>query len=333
MTAGAGGSPSVAMAALAAMGALTAWLASGLLSLVILLALVGAASGAADVAITALAGTAQRRTGQPVLLRAYGMFSVAVVASSLGTGAVLESGLAPTAGFVAVLVLAIAVGALVSVGHRSELIIAKSLDNDERRVSRTMGWRALPRLQALLLLGGLGALASAIENAHQSWGAVFLTDELGAGPLVAAIGPAAFAGTTALVRLGLSASPKLPPTAVVVSGALLTAAGTLLLATASSVAMGLVGLVLAAVGTATLAPTLISLLTEVVSDSVRGSATSVVSGVAYLGYLAGPVYVGTWSGAMGLSAALAAVAGLGVLLAILAGLSIPGIGSRGTKTA
>ena len=48
--------------------------------------------------------------------------------------------------------------------------------------------------------GALGAGAFAVENAHQSWSALFLTDELGAGALVAASGPAVFAAVTALTR-------------------------------------------------------------------------------------------------------------------------------------
>jgi hypothetical protein len=47
--------------------------------------------------------------------------------------------------------------------------------------------------------------------------------------------------------------------------------------------------------------------------------------VAYLGFLAGPVYVGTWAGAVGLPGAMLAVAALAAGLALLAGAALPGI--------
>ncbi len=42
------------------------------------------------------------------------------------------------------------------------------------------------------------ALAFAVEHAHQSWSALDLEDELGAGPAVAAAGPAVFAAVVAV---------------------------------------------------------------------------------------------------------------------------------------
>jgi MFS family permease len=68
-----------------------------------------------------------------------------------------------------------------------------------------------------------------------------------------------------------------------------------------------------------------SVLTATVPDKRRGAATSVVTTVAYLGFLAGPVYVGTWAGAVGLPGAMLAVAGLAAGLALLAGAALRGI--------
>jgi hypothetical protein len=50
--------------------------------------------------------------------------------------------------------------------------------------------------------------------------------------------------------------------------------------------------------------------------------------VAYLGFIAGPAYVGTWAGVVGLPGALLAVAGLAAGLALLAGAALPRIGPR-----
>jgi hypothetical protein len=59
-----------------------------------------------------------------------------------------------------------------------------------------------------------------------------------------------------------------------------------------------------------------------VPDERRGAATSVVTTVAYLGFISGPVYVGAWAGAVGLPGAMLAVAGLAAGLAVLAGAAL-----------
>jgi MFS family permease len=110
-----------------------------------------------------------------------------------------------------------------------------------------------------------------------------------------------------------------------VAGSALAAAGTAIVAVASGVPAGLAGLALAAAGIAALFPTVMSVLTATAPDERRGAATSVVTTVAYLGFLAGPVYVGTWAGAVGLPGAMLAVAGLAVGLALLAGAALRGI--------
>ena len=109
------------------------------------------------------------------------------------------------------------------------------------------------------------------------------------------------------------------PAAVLVAGSALAAAGTAMVAGAGGVPAGLAGLALAAVGIAALFPTLMSVLTAKVPDARRGTATSVVTTVAYLGFLAGPVYVGLWAGAVGLPGAMLAVAALAGVLALVAG--------------
>jgi hypothetical protein len=65
----------------------------------------------------------------------------------------------------------------------------------------------------LPLLALLGALAFAVENAHQSWSALYLDDELGARPATAAAGPAVFAAVVAVTRLAAAGGGPLPDVA------------------------------------------------------------------------------------------------------------------------
>ena len=80
----------------------------------------------------------------------------------------------------------------------------------------------------------------------------------------------------------------------------------------------------AAAGTAVLFPTLLVVLTGGVPDGLRGTATSAVTTVAYLGFLAGPAYVGAWADSVGLAGAMIAVAGLAAVLALLAPVALRG---------
>jgi MFS family permease len=303
------------IALLGGAGLLVAAGARDLVTLALALALLGAVSGAADVGINTAAGSAERASDRPVVTRAHATFSAAVVAASLLTGALRGLDAPVVAPFVLVAGAAAAVAiAFVRAGVAPER--RDALDRP-RRAARP----AVP-LAPLLVLGGLGALAFAVENAHQSWSALYLEDELRAGPAVAAAGPAVFAAVIAVTRFATANVAAAHPTAVMVAGSALAAAGTAIVAGAGGVPVGLAGLALAAAGTAALFPTLMSVLTATVPDARRGAATSVVSTVAYLGFLAGPVYVGTWAGAVGLPGAMLAVAGLAVLLAVLAAAAV-----------
>ena len=199
--------------------------------------------------------------------------------------------------------------------------MARAATDSARQLRKT-------RLAPLLVLGGLGALAFAVENAHQSWSALYLESELGARPAVAAAGPAVFAAVVAVTRIASASLAARRPAAVIVAGSGLAAAGTAVVAGAGDVPAGLAGLALAAAGIATLFPTLMNVLATTAPDERRGAATSVVTTVAYLGFIAGPVYVGTWAGAVGLPGAMLAVAGLAAALALLAAPSLGASASR-----
>jgi MFS family permease len=294
----------ILLVGLGTIGLAVAAAARDFVSLSVALALVGAASGGADVAINAAAGSAERATGRPVIARAHAAFSAAVVISSLSTGLLRSVG-APV---VLPFLLVAAATVLAAAAIRAWADGPVGAPAAERP--------ALP-IAALLVAGGLGALAFAVENAHQSWSAVYLADVLAANPAIAAAGPALFAAVVAATRFGVSAvSAAAAP--VIIAGAATAAAGSALMAAAGTVLVALIGVALAAAGTAVLFPMLLSAVTARVDESARGAATSVVTTVAYLGFLAGPAYVGGWAAATSLPGAMLAVATLAAVLALLA---------------
>lgn len=308
--------------ALGVAGAGLALTAVNLASLCFGLAVVGATSGAADVAINAIAGRAEQIAGRPVITRAHGIFSTFVVLASLGTG--LLSSLPLAVPFVAVAVLSLLAGAYL-LPVRYEGVRAPSDD-------APLGLRgSVP----FLLIGVLGALAFASENAHQSWSAVFAHSELHAGTGLSAVAPAVFAGTVAITRFAIGGLKAPHARLVLLIGALGAAFGAAIVAVAPTLFIAALGLVVAAAGTAVLFPTLVRIVSRNVEESHRGRATSLVTTVSYLGFLTSPVYVGLWADAVDLRGAMVAVAALGIglfalvpVLLRLSGFDLVGISER-----
>jgi hypothetical protein len=267
--------PGVTSASLAlfAAGALLPAVATSPLALAGALLVLGAVSGAVDVAINAEAAHAEAE-GQPAMNLSHAFFSASVVGASVMVGVLRTLGASVLAvlGTVAVMLLVIDV-ALTRI--RVE------------RVAATAEPERLPLLRIprpLLVLGALAAIAYLVENAWQSWSAVYLESSLGAAAGIAALGPALF-GASAL---------------------------------AGSVPVALAGIAVAGLGTSVCAPTLLGLAGRLVAPDQRGSAVSAVTTLAYTGFLIGPAAVGLVAGATSLSVALAGVAAVAALLAALA---------------
>jgi MFS family permease len=301
-------------AALAAFGAAAVLpgLATSMAALCAALLVLGATSGAVDVAINAEGVRSEAATRRPIMSLAHGTFSACVVGGSLAAGGLRAAGAGPE------LVLAL-VGAVV-VTMAVALLRAPAAGGP--RPAARASLRHVPRL--LVILGGLCALAFFVENAWQSWGAVHLESDLDATPAVGALAPALFAGAAALSRLGGHAlAGRVSELTLLRGGALLGAAGTLLGALAPVTALALVGVVVAGAGISICAPVLFSIAGRGADEAVRGAAVSIVTTIAYLGFLVGPAAVGLLASATTLETSLAAVSGVALALAILAPLSTP----------
>jgi predicted MFS family arabinose efflux permease len=292
-------------AAFAVCGFLPA-LATSPVGLAGVLLLLGATSGSLDVVINA-EGVRSEAVGRPVLRLAHGIFSVAAVGGSVGAGTLRAAGAGPAA------VFGVAAG-LVMAGALAAAILAPAPPgHEEAPTLRDLLRAPLP----LVVLGGLCALAFFVEGAWQTWSAVHLDTTLGASAAVAAAGPALFAGSMAVGRIG-GQSLRIGERTLLALAASLAAAGSVVAATASSTPVALAAIVVAGLGTSICAPTLIAIAGRSTTAERRGSAVSVVTTVAYLGFLIGPAAVGLAAQATSLRAALAAVAGVALALAALA---------------
>jgi MFS family permease len=307
--------PKVAAGAISLLGIVGAGLALtavNLPSLCIGLGIAGASSGAADVTMNAVAGRAENITGRPVITRVHGTFSTFVVLTSLGAGITSAASWPLAVPFIAVTALCLAAGAIMlkAIPHRATTHDVGTTTAKAPSPSRT-------RITPLLLIGALGALAFASENAHQSWSAVFAQDELHAGAGLTTVAPAVFAGTVAITRFAIGSLKTAHARPVILTGALAAAGGALVIAGAPTLLIAALGLVMAGAGTAVLFPTLLATVSRNVEESYRGRATSIVSTVSYLGFLLGPVYVGVSADAAGLRGAMIAVAALAAALFVL----------------
>ena len=262
----------------------------------------GAFSGAANVCVNSLAVRAEQASGKPVIARAHGLFSLSLVAAILAS----VIGLTPVPAF-----------ALLTFAAMVYALLAPRTLSPEARGRMSARPRAASA-RVFLLIGGLGALAFMLESSHQAWTAIYLQQRLGLPRTSALLGPAAFYLVVALARVALGLLPQRHPTRVVALGAAAGAAGTTLVALAVDLPSALIGVVVAAAGTAVLFPTLLSIAAEQTGSASSGFATSRVTAISYLGFLGGPVYVGFWSAAFDLQLAFVAVACLGLFLALLA---------------
>jgi predicted MFS family arabinose efflux permease len=302
------------ISALGVVGVGLALTAVDLASLCAGLALAGASSGAADVAMNAVAGRAEKLAGRPVITRAHGVFSSLVLLASLATGLASAASLPLVVPFIAVAALSIIAGAAML----KTLSPGLAVQGHNAIAAADSSPAARSKIVPLLLIGMLGALAFASENAHQSWSAVFAHDELHAGGGLTTVAPAVFAGTVAITRFSIGGLKAAHPGTVLLAGALAAAAGAAIIAAAPTLFIAALGLVVAGAGTSVLFPTLLGVVSQNVEESRRGRATSVVTTVSYLGFLLGPVYVGLWADAAGLRGAMVAVAALAAVLFLLA---------------
>ncbi|MCK2215958.1 MFS transporter [Actinomadura sp. ATCC 31491] len=340
------------LATLGVLGVVLSVVPAGYAGLCAGILLVGAGSGACDVAINTLAATVERRTGRPVVARSHAAFSGAVALSSLGAGALAGLAGSLVVNFAAAGAVVVALGAA-AVARTGAATTAgddhpapgttpgdvhpapgTTAGDDHPAPASTVGddhSAPAPARGAAVLWGGLvvvgavGALAFAAENAYQSWAAVLLTDTFAAGPAAAAAAPAAFAATAALSRLAAGAFMLRRPLAALAGGALVATAGGVLTALAPVPALAVAGVVVAACGTAALFPTLLSYGLRDVRGAARGRATSAVTTVAYLGFLAGPACFGLLADAAGVQRAFLGVAAVtGALLVTIPALSAAG---------
>ena len=166
----------------------------------------------------------------------------------------------------------------------------------------------------LVVLGAVAGCTAYGEGALTDWGALYLREDLGATPVLAAAGYAGFSLAMACGRLvGSKLVVELGEDKLLVSGALLAAAGMLIAAWSGSVTVALAGFVLVGLGLANVFPLAIAR-----AGAIGGAGgVALASTVGYGGLLGGPPLLGFLAEHTGLPIALSTVSVFAVVAGVL----------------
>jgi MFS family permease len=170
---------------------------------------------------------------------------------------------------------------------------------------------------ALIALSAIGFCIFLSEGAIADWTGVYLKQVLRASEGSAAAGYAVFSAAMAVFRLsGDAITARIGRGWTIRGGALIAAAGLGLVVTAHSVAWALAGFAAAGAGLSSIIPLVFAGGGRVPPIS-EGAGVATVSGLGYLGFLAGPPAIGFISQVTSLRAGLFVLVVLSATAAVL----------------
>jgi predicted MFS family arabinose efflux permease len=278
-------------------------LAPNAIALTAALAYFGVMLGVVDVAMNAHAVDVERLGGRVLMSGFHGLFSVGGLTGAALTSALLATGLplawcaSIVAALLAALVLYLRGGLLPHAGEAAQEHAAFGM----------------PR-GLVLLLGLLCFVSFMAEGSMLDWSAVFLRDFRGFAPSSAGVGYACFSVAMALGRLtGDRLVQRIGTVWTVRAGAALAATGFALVACVPWAPASLLGFVLIGLGASNIVPVMFSAAGRLPGTS-PAVALATVTMLGYVGLLSGPALIGFLSKISSLPTAMAAVAGLLLLV-------------------
>ena len=291
-------------------------LAQDVPQLAVALALIGATFGVLDVAMNVEAIAVERLYGRPIMPSFHAWFSTGGLAGALAGGVLASAAVgagAHLAGTGAAGALAVAWSA------RHLLPAGRAVESAGGAPTAGRAGSSRRGRSPLLLVCGLIAFCAAVgEGAMADWSALYLTDSLGAGAALAAMGYAAFAGAMAAGRFAGGPAIRAFGSAGTLqigcaAAAIALAAGLAVADTAAAIA----AFAIAGLGLACVFPVVLS--TAGRAEAARsGPAIAIVSTIGYTGFLAGPPFIGFIADRTTLAWGLGVVALLAAAAAVLA---------------
>lgn len=265
----------------------------------------GAFGSLFDVSLSAEASEIERLAERPMMSGFHGMFSLGGMAGAGLGSAVPTLGLTPQGH----LLLATGLCAVaVLVASQAMLPLPEKHDAEEKHPL------SLPR-GPLLLLGVLASMGLIAEGAIYDWSVLFMKQERASDASTAALAYAAFSGAMAAGRFGGDwVRARVVPRRLLRASGVLAAAGMALVLAVQSPAIGLVGFALVGLGLSNVVPMLFSAASQVPGVS-PAHGIAAVSGVGYMGMMAGPPLIGLIAERSSLTVGLVVVVVFAVFMA------------------
>jgi MFS family permease len=269
----------------------------------------GAMAGANDVAMNAHAVATEKLLGTPTISRFHSMFSIGGIAGA-GLGAVIAG-----RGVSATLHLVVAAAAILAI----TLVATRQLVETRNGASHAAraSFRRVPGV--LLALSAIGFCIFLSEGAIADWTAVYLKQILGAGEGLAPVGYAVFSAAMSVFRLtGDAITLRLGRARVIRCGGALAAAGLTFALLVHSPYLSMVGFAAAGAGFSSIIPLVFAAGGRIPGLS-EGAGVATVSGLGYMGFLAGPPAIGFLSELTSLRVGLFLLVALSIAAASLVG--------------
>ncbi|KQY86167.1 MFS transporter [Pelomonas sp. Root1444] len=260
-----------------------------------------------DVSLSAEASEIERLSGKPMMSGFHGMFSLGGMAGAGLGSAVPALGLSP----VSHLLLATGLcAAAILVASRAMLPLPEKQAEAKQPLS-------LPR-GPLLLLGVLASMGLIAEGAMYDWSVLFMKQERASDASTAALAYASFSAAMAAGRFGGDwVRARLAPRRLLRASGVLAAAGMALALAVPSPLVALAGFALVGLGLSNVVPMLFSAASQVPGVS-PAHGIAAVSGVGYLGMMAGPPLIGLVAEHSSLTAGLLVVVVFAMFMAVSA---------------
>jgi MFS family permease len=272
------------------------------------MACAGAATGLTDVLMNARVAAMETSRGLHLMNLTHAAYSFGYAGGAVLTGVLRGAGWGPpwVMGTMAALGLACA---------------ALTLERDGRidGLRKPKDGSALPLGLVPVIGGGIVLIAFMTENAAENWSALHIEKTLGGSPEEGALGPAMLALTMGFARLGGQwLAGRMDAFTILRVGAVIAAAGALIVSQAPAPALAYVGFVIMGIGASVLAPTAFSLVGQLSRPEARARAIARATLLGYFGYFFGPPLLGLIAGTFGLRFAFVYAACLVSLVFVLA---------------
>jgi fucose permease len=289
--------------------------APNLAVLVAALFVFGSVHGTLNIAMNANAIQVQRAWGSPIMSSFHAVYSIGGFLGALVGGLFARGGLSAGTTFATVGcgVVALAVWAALWA------LPADLIPPSEPKVTAPPGERIRTRIPYdLLFLGVLAMCALVGEGTAADWSAVYLHDNLKS---TAGFAASAFAAFSAMMTVGRLLADRLAaafgPVLLVRVSSVLASVGMLAALLIGRPIAGVAGFACLGAGMSCIAPQVYSAAGN--RDPVRaGYALSIVVSIGYVGFLIGPILIGSASTVVGLPKALAIPALLVLFVAVAA---------------